>query len=125
MISSCSNNIMENLYPKNGLVSRTYCKKSLIMASIFGFKSKFFMIMSPFILSARLTAPPAANSALRMPTNLGKSRESPLYDHEGWNDTKEFVKPVKAISIPQGISKTPDQRLLELEDQINFLLKGS
>ncbi|GJX21093.1 hypothetical protein Tco_0223770 [Tanacetum coccineum] len=48
-----------------------------------------------------------------------------LYDHEGWNDVKEFVKPVKAISTPQGISKTPDQRLLELEDQINFLLKGS
>ncbi|GJR80026.1 zinc finger, CCHC-type containing protein [Tanacetum coccineum] len=47
-----------------------------------------------------------------------------LYDHEGWNDTKEFVKPVKAISTPQGISKTPDRRLLELEDQINFLLKG-
>ncbi|GJT17377.1 zinc finger, CCHC-type containing protein [Tanacetum coccineum] len=46
-----------------------------------------------------------------------------LYDHEGWNDIKEFVKPVKAISIPQSTSKTPDQRLLELEDQINFLLK--
>ncbi|GJU06504.1 hypothetical protein Tco_1122934 [Tanacetum coccineum] len=48
-----------------------------------------------------------------------------LYDHEGWNDTKEFVKPVKVISKPQGISKTPDRRLLELEDQINFLPKGS
>ncbi|GJX19797.1 MAK10-like protein [Tanacetum coccineum] len=33
------------------LVSRTYSKKSLIMASIVGFKSKFLMIMSPFILS--------------------------------------------------------------------------
>ncbi|GJU43972.1 zinc finger, CCHC-type containing protein [Tanacetum coccineum] len=48
-----------------------------------------------------------------------------LYDHEGWNDTKEFVKPFKAISAPQGTSKTPDRRLLELKDQINFLLKGS
>ncbi|GKF44425.1 hypothetical protein Tco_0130977, partial [Tanacetum coccineum] len=48
-----------------------------------------------------------------------------LYDHEGWDDTKEFVKPVKAIATPQGIPKTPDQRLLDLEDQINFLLKGS
>ncbi|GKF37968.1 hypothetical protein Tco_0114726, partial [Tanacetum coccineum] len=44
-----------------------------------------------------------------------------LYDHEGWNDTKDFVKPIKAISTPQGISKTLDRRLLELEDQINFL----
>ncbi|GKE94354.1 hypothetical protein Tco_1579209 [Tanacetum coccineum] len=25
-----------------------------------------------------------------------------LYDHEGWNETKEFVKLVKAISTPQG-----------------------
>ncbi|GJW24306.1 zinc finger, CCHC-type containing protein [Tanacetum coccineum] len=48
-----------------------------------------------------------------------------LYDHEGWNDAKEFVKPVKAISTPQPTSKMPDRRLLELEDQINFLLKGS
>ncbi|GKB28224.1 zinc finger, CCHC-type containing protein [Tanacetum coccineum] len=48
-----------------------------------------------------------------------------LYDHEGWNDMKEFIKLVKDISTPQGISKTPDRRLLELEDQINFLLKGS
>ncbi|GJS28756.1 zinc finger, CCHC-type containing protein [Tanacetum coccineum] len=48
-----------------------------------------------------------------------------LYNHEGWDETKEFVKPVKVISTPQGILKTPDQRLLELEDQINFLLKGS
>ncbi|GJZ37695.1 hypothetical protein Tco_0583886 [Tanacetum coccineum] len=63
---------MENRYPKHGLISRTYSKKSLIMASIVGFKSKFSMIMSPFILSARLTVPPEANSAIRMPTNLGK-----------------------------------------------------
>ncbi|GJX08438.1 ribonuclease H-like domain-containing protein [Tanacetum coccineum] len=48
-----------------------------------------------------------------------------LYGHEGWDETKEFVKLVKAISIPQGIPKTPDWRLLELEDQINFLQKGS
>ncbi|GKC16991.1 hypothetical protein Tco_1013773 [Tanacetum coccineum] len=48
-----------------------------------------------------------------------------LYDHEGWDETKEFIKPIKCISTPQGISKTPDWRLLELEDQINFQLKGS
>ncbi|GJZ51236.1 MAK10-like protein [Tanacetum coccineum] len=48
-----------------------------------------------------------------------------LYDHEGWDETKEFFKSVKDISTPQGISKTRNRRLLELEDQINFLLKGS
>ncbi|GJW11356.1 hypothetical protein Tco_1577183, partial [Tanacetum coccineum] len=31
----------------------------------------------------------------------------------------------KAISTPQSTSKTPDRILLELEDQINFLLKGN
>nr|GEY81862.1 MAK10-like protein [Tanacetum cinerariifolium] len=48
-----------------------------------------------------------------------------LYDYEGWNDLKDFVKPFKAISTSQSTSKTPDRRLLELEHQINFLLKGS
>nr|GEY98942.1 hypothetical protein [Tanacetum cinerariifolium] len=48
-----------------------------------------------------------------------------LYDHEGWNETKEFIKPVKAFSTPQSTSKIPDRRLLELEDQINFLLNRS
>ncbi|GJX16092.1 MAK10-like protein, partial [Tanacetum coccineum] len=48
-----------------------------------------------------------------------------LYDHEGWDETKEFVKPVKAISTPQGVPETPDRRLLKLEDQISFLQKGS
>ncbi|GJZ39048.1 hypothetical protein Tco_0585611 [Tanacetum coccineum] len=47
-----------------------------------------------------------------------------LYDHKGWDETKEFVYPVKAISTPQGIPKTPDWRLLELKDHINFLQKG-
>ncbi|GJT19336.1 zinc finger, CCHC-type containing protein [Tanacetum coccineum] len=54
-------------------------QKSLIMASIIGLKSIFFMIVSPFILSARLIAQPAANFAIRMPTNLRKSlRTSPF-----------------------------------------------
>ncbi|GKC34447.1 hypothetical protein Tco_1046831 [Tanacetum coccineum] len=100
-------------------------QKSLIMALIVGFRSKFFMIMSPFILNAKLTALPATNSAIRMPMNPGIIENLALYDHEGWNDIKEFVKPVKAIFTPQSTSKTPDRRLIELEDQINFLLKGS
>ncbi|GKD74437.1 hypothetical protein Tco_1332719, partial [Tanacetum coccineum] len=48
-----------------------------------------------------------------------------FYNHKGWNDMKEFIKPVKAIFTPHGISKTPDQILLELEDQINFILNRS
>nr|GEW00950.1 class II heat shock protein [Tanacetum cinerariifolium] len=53
-------------------------QKFLIMALIVGFKSKFFMIMSHFILSARLTVPSEEKFAIRTPTNLGKSlRTSP------------------------------------------------
>ncbi|GKB74720.1 MAK10-like protein [Tanacetum coccineum] len=53
-------------------------QKSLIIASIVGSKSKSFMIMSPSILRSRLTAQPAANSAIRTSMNLGKSlRTSP------------------------------------------------
>ncbi|GJU67677.1 hypothetical protein Tco_1253936 [Tanacetum coccineum] len=48
-----------------------------------------------------------------------------LYDHEGWNDPRDFAKQVKAISLPQDTLRTLDRRLLELEDQISFLLKGS
>ncbi|GKE51334.1 hypothetical protein Tco_1486490, partial [Tanacetum coccineum] len=47
-----------------------------------------------------------------------------FYDHEGWVETNEFVKPVKSISTPQGMPKTPYRRFLELEDLINFSLKG-
>ncbi|GKA47155.1 hypothetical protein Tco_0740038 [Tanacetum coccineum] len=46
MTSLCSNNIKESLFLKHGLVLRTYSKKSLSMASIFGSKSKSFMTMS-------------------------------------------------------------------------------
>nr|GEY37882.1 MAK10-like protein [Tanacetum cinerariifolium] len=46
MTSLCSNNIKESLFLNNGLVLRTYSIKSLIMALIFGSKSKSFMTMS-------------------------------------------------------------------------------
>ncbi|GKA55998.1 putative reverse transcriptase domain-containing protein [Tanacetum coccineum] len=48
-----------------------------------------------------------------------------LYDHEDWNDPRDFAKLVKAISLPQNTLKTLDRRLIELEDQISYLLKGS
>nr|GEZ40746.1 zinc finger, CCHC-type [Tanacetum cinerariifolium] len=47
-----------------------------------------------------------------------------LYDHDSWNDSKDSIKPVKAIFVSTNASKTPDRRLLELEDEINFLLNG-
>ncbi|GJR66352.1 zinc finger, CCHC-type containing protein [Tanacetum coccineum] len=47
-----------------------------------------------------------------------------LYDHEGWNDTKEFVKPVKAIALPQDVPSTSDCRLIELENQVQRLMEA-
>ncbi|GKE29272.1 hypothetical protein Tco_1444656, partial [Tanacetum coccineum] len=59
-------------------------------------------------------------------TSVRRSKSTPQgFLKTSWDDTKELVKLVKAITIPQGITKTPNRRLLELEDQINFLLKGS
>ncbi|GJR69772.1 ALP1-like protein [Tanacetum coccineum] len=96
------------------------------MASIVGSKSKFFYDHVSFHLKCEIDR--AADGKLRN-KNADESWEIiedlALYDHEGWDDTKEFIKPVKAITAPQGITKIPDRRLLELEDQINFLLKGS
>ncbi|GJX85590.1 hypothetical protein Tco_0336364 [Tanacetum coccineum] len=31
-----------------------------------------------------------------------------LYDNESWNDTRDFAKPVKAISLPQDVPSTSD-----------------
>nr|GEX31532.1 hypothetical protein [Tanacetum cinerariifolium] len=50
-----------------------------------------------------------------------------FYDHVSFHLKARLTAPpvpVKAISTPQGISKTLDRRLLELEDQIKFLIKG-
>ncbi|GJX53065.1 hypothetical protein Tco_0281434 [Tanacetum coccineum] len=96
------------------------------MASIVGFKSNFFYDHISFHLKCEIDR--AGGRKLRN-KNTDESWEIieslALYDHEGGYKTKESFKPVKAISTPQDVLKTPDQRLLELEDQINFLLKGS
>ncbi|GJY37490.1 hypothetical protein Tco_0422868 [Tanacetum coccineum] len=86
---------MENLYPKHGLISRTYCKKSIIMASTFGSKSKFFMTMS-------------------IP-----SQDEPLT-----NQPVDFSKPVKVIALPQDVPSTFDRRLIELENQFQHLMEA-
>ncbi|GJS98538.1 hypothetical protein Tco_0819708 [Tanacetum coccineum] len=90
---------MENLYPNHGLVSRTYYKKSLIMASTFGSKSKFFMTMS-------------------IP-----SQDEPLTNRPV-NNPRDFAKPVKAIDLPQDVPSTSDYRLIELENQVQCLMEA-
>ncbi|GJY78494.1 zinc finger, CCHC-type containing protein [Tanacetum coccineum] len=81
-----------------------------------------------FHLKCQIGAPSAPDGKLR-DKNAEESWEIienlSLYDHEGWNDPRHFAKPVKAISLPHDIPKMPYRRLLELEDQISYLLKGS
>ena len=47
-----------------------------------------------------------------------------LYDNESWNDPRDLNKTVKAISLPSNNSSTPDRRIMELEDQVKFLMKS-
>ncbi|GKE58552.1 MAK10-like protein, partial [Tanacetum coccineum] len=47
-----------------------------------------------------------------------------LYDNESWNDPRDFAKPVKEISLPQDVSSTSDRRLIELENQVQRLMKA-
>ncbi|GJT64286.1 hypothetical protein Tco_1015766 [Tanacetum coccineum] len=46
-----------------------------------------------------------------------------LYDNESWNDLRDFVKPVKAIALPQDVPSTSDRRLIELENQVQRLME--
>ncbi|GJS05711.1 reverse transcriptase domain-containing protein [Tanacetum coccineum] len=77
----CSNNIRRISFrnSREWTHFKNYAKKSPSLGHLIRcFRSNFFMIMSHFILSARLTAPLVANSAIRMPTSIGKSlRTSP------------------------------------------------
>ncbi|GKD63243.1 nucleotide-binding alpha-beta plait domain-containing protein [Tanacetum coccineum] len=71
MTSLCSNNIKESLSQKHGLVSNIYFKKSLIIASIFGFKAKFFLTMSIPSQDGPLTNRPMASFVTEMLKNPG------------------------------------------------------
>ncbi|GJX46806.1 hypothetical protein Tco_0271996 [Tanacetum coccineum] len=47
-----------------------------------------------------------------------------LYDNESWNDPRDFSKPVKAIALPQDVLSTSNRRLIELENQVQRLMKA-
>ncbi|GKC75770.1 hypothetical protein Tco_1126544 [Tanacetum coccineum] len=47
-----------------------------------------------------------------------------LYDYESWNDSRDFAKPVKAISLPQDDPSTSDRRLIELKNQVQRLMEA-
>ncbi|GKA63527.1 hypothetical protein Tco_0763133 [Tanacetum coccineum] len=47
-----------------------------------------------------------------------------LYDNESSNGPRDFAKPVKAISLPQDVPSTFDRRLIELENQVQWLMEA-
>ncbi|GJY89174.1 hypothetical protein Tco_0503802 [Tanacetum coccineum] len=104
MTSRCFNNIKVNLFLKHGLVSRTYSKKSLIMASIFSSKSKSFMIMSIPLQSEPSISRPMAIS---LPQDVPSTSERLLIElenqfqrlMEAHLDPKSFVQ-VNKITSP-------------------------
>ncbi|GJU18657.1 MAK10-like protein [Tanacetum coccineum] len=46
------------------------------------------------------------------------------YDNESWNDPRDFVKPVKVISLAQDVRSTFDRRLIKLENQFQHLMEA-
>ncbi|GJY16134.1 hypothetical protein Tco_0386556 [Tanacetum coccineum] len=46
------------------------------------------------------------------------------YDNEGWNDPRDFAKPVKAISLPHDVPNSSNRRLIELEKQVQCLMEA-
>ncbi|GKD76290.1 hypothetical protein Tco_1334572, partial [Tanacetum coccineum] len=47
-----------------------------------------------------------------------------LYDNKCWNDPRDFAKPVKEISLPQDVQSISNHRLIELENQVQRLMKA-
>ncbi|GJR23432.1 MAK10-like protein [Tanacetum coccineum] len=47
-----------------------------------------------------------------------------LYENESWNDPRDFIKSVKAISLPQDVQSTSDHRLIDLENQVKRLMEA-
>ncbi|GJT58650.1 hypothetical protein Tco_1002183 [Tanacetum coccineum] len=92
---------MENLYPKHGLISRTYYKKRSINQSAGG----------------KLRDRNAKESWALL-------EDLDLYDNESWNDPRDFAKSVKAIALPQDVSSTSDRYLIELENQVQHLMEA-
>ncbi|GJW26183.1 hypothetical protein Tco_0039994 [Tanacetum coccineum] len=95
------------------------------MASIFGSNPKFFM--SNLIIPSQRTIDQSTGGKLR-DLNPKESwailEDLALYGNESWKDPRDFVKPVKAIALPQDVPSTSDRRLIELENQVQYLMEA-
>nr|GEX75404.1 MAK10-like protein [Tanacetum cinerariifolium] len=124
IISWCSNNTKANPYPKHGLVPKTYSKKSLIIASIFGSKSKSFMIMSIRSQGEPLTKRPVGSYVKKDKESWALLYDLALYDNESWKYPRDFAKPVKVISMPHDVLSASDHHLIELENLVQRMIEA-
>ncbi|GKG13947.1 hypothetical protein Tco_0350907, partial [Tanacetum coccineum] len=45
-------------------------------------------------------------------------------NNKGWNDPRDFTKPIKAITLPQDVPSISDRRIIELENQVQRLMEA-
>nr|GEV16752.1 reverse transcriptase domain-containing protein [Tanacetum cinerariifolium] len=96
---------LENLYLKHALISRTYYKKSLIMASTFGSKSKSFMTMSIPSQDEPLTNRDFAKSvkAISLPQDVLSTYDRRLIELE--NQVQRLMEVHLALTQPTQVNK--------------------
>ncbi|GJT99075.1 hypothetical protein Tco_1094593 [Tanacetum coccineum] len=61
---------------------------------------------------------------LKLMDSLNLDEDLALYDNESWNNPRDFAKSVKAIALPQDVLSTSDRHLIELENQVQRLMKA-
>nr|GEU64092.1 retrotransposon Orf1 [Tanacetum cinerariifolium] len=93
---------MENPYLKHGIVSRTYYKKSLIMASTFGSKSKSFMTMSIPSQDEPLTNWPVVK-AIALPQDVPSTSDRRLIELK--NQVQRLMKAHLTPTQPTQVKK--------------------
>ncbi|GJX19340.1 hypothetical protein Tco_0222017 [Tanacetum coccineum] len=94
---------MENPYMKHGLVSKTYYKKSLIMALTFGSKSKFFMTTSIPSQDEALTNRPVSVKAIALPQDVPSTSDRCLIELE--NQVQHLMEAHLALTQPTQVNK--------------------
>ncbi|GJY43600.1 hypothetical protein Tco_0431813 [Tanacetum coccineum] len=55
---------------------------------------------------------------------VGRAKNMPIDRCEIWNNPRDFAKSVKAIALPQDVPSTSDRHLIELENQVQYLMEA-
>ncbi|GJT50476.1 MAK10-like protein [Tanacetum coccineum] len=87
-----------------------------------------FKLQNDILITPRRTIDQACVVASYMDKNDKESwallEDLALYDNESWNDPRDFAKPVNAISMPHDVPSASDRRLIELNNQVQHMMKA-